>query len=1367
MDEVLIELRRIHQNVVDKTRLQKFIAPQPVMSWKSFTDECIVLENLPKYSTGPVALNLFVLQRALLGDEMPATGTSSALLMAYQKVKKPLSKGQRYVSLVLTASVYFCGRDCLWNIFDVGLSLVAVSEIILNILFFSMGSTTKAALILRGLRLARMARLAKLMRLCHQCRHLRVHGDRANAEQIRAESECEVMSLGFRATVQTVSTDALSKCGYLPGIATDPRNTVRPVISMLNATCFSEVFLAVIACRVASGHFDFNFMTWSAAFSVDQLQAANPNLPLHLCVYMLRRFTLGCELKAELAVTLRLPWRSLRFEAESNPVKLQVGYGDSFDLDPGELPRECKLHYMYGEEYCGSVFGCMFSIFRCMIGDCTTKGGRSLTMIFSDGFGLRFDIFYAFSMVIFGLFNIITAIFVEATLRLRLEVWVPGNGLKENEAHRRYAKAYESTYMTEQLAKLVMTSVLPALLGGTVNQLGNTVGQLGNLVRSVEPRPGIFEAFNTEEDGTVSVSELVCRSQGSTGSGLMRLRGDLHKVDLVIAQMTLEQLGKLGGARSAAPLKQLRCAILRASTAACEKAEDSGGETAKDDKLPARAPSMAAFEKLTWVWKVIAQRLEVEASERTAAISRLSAYIDGAIEGLTAKIEAVTQASVRKAVGEEAPLAPTGLEELKRSIARLSEGHGHQEERLRSLAHKVDEVSGTQTILDRDQKATFRELSNSISDLNIKLGSRASRRVPEQRGGSIPRNVARQRSMASDRFEQLVAELCKQHAAELRELREANAQLQKTKEGEEEEGHVLSPEWALDCRVEASESVTLPPQQEVQVQIHAVRCLPTAGNKGRCKLVVRGEKETPWAELSKEEGIPGALQEETWDAVWDRDAGALSCTIPADREPLVPIELFLEGQTSAAASCRVPLGERRHCNFDNGGFLDAEVKLQSELGQVEPPPVVAPSVVRGQPPQQKLGVHSSTDGVPLSIRLEELFNVTDVSSKVVMPADLYLAMQAGRKKMWNPLNMLSIDELEEALKEFRRIHGKVFSNGRRASISQAVQPVMSWTAFRDMVLLEDLPNLVSSACVTWPGFVLLGFSLDLASDSVGWVVVEAIFSTIFVSEIAIKSYVFTPRTFFCGKDRWWNGFDSLLTAVAVGELLLNLVINNESQAKIVLILRGLRFARIARLAKLMHMPLLQELANIVSGFIISARSLFWVIVTLNVVVYVCALALRSMVQSWTEPNTLQRCGSGDYMDMEGAEGPCKLHLVYGDEYCGSVLRCMFSIFRCMIGDCTSAGGRSLTMIFSHGFGLRFDLLYALSMVVVLFGLFNIITAIFVEATLSGLKENEVQRKYAKAFETNYMTEQLAKLVMCVSVQTENLRARTGARLEAA
>lgn len=195
------------------------------------------------------------------------------------------------------------------------------------------------------------------------------------------------------------------------------------------------------------------------------------------------------------------------------------------------------------------------------------------------------------------------------------------------------------------------------------------------------------------------------------------------------------------------------------------------------------------------------------------------------------------------------------------------------------------------------------------------------------------------------------------------------------------------------------------------------------------------------------------------------------------------------------------------------------------------------------------------------------------------------------------------------------------------------------------------------------------------------------------------------------------------------------------------------------------MPLLQELANIVSGFLISVRSLFWVVVTLSVVVYVCALALRSLVQSFAHSDTGEKCGSGDDLDMSSADVPpgCpyegQIHLIYGDEYCGDVARCMFSIFRCMIGDCTSAGGRSLTMIFSNGFGLRFDILYAFSMVCVLFGLFNIITAIFVEATLNGLKETETQRKYAKAYETSYMTEQLAKLVVCVASQTQMMRAR--------
>jgi len=526
LEEVLVELKRIHTKTIDKDRKAKLSSAQPVIAWRQFLD-CIMLDDLPKYAVGPVALNLFIVQQSLLGDDMPSTGASGAYLMAYEKLRKPVSRSEQWVggvtalstvaiilsflflglsldidpnwagwivlegicamvfvaevvvkTYVLSPKGYFCGKDCVWNSFDVLLSMVAVGETILNIVFATAGSEMKAALLLRGLRLARMARLAKLVRmpLLEELANI-VSGFVLSVRAlfwviVTLNLVIYVLSLGLRTTIQAVSPNAMDNC---------------------------------------------------------------PS-------------------------------------------------GDSVDLgEPvvGVDGSACKLHHMYGEEYCASVIGCMFSIFRCIVGECTTKGGRSLTMIFSDGFGVQFDIFYAGSMVIvlMGLFNIITAIFVEATL----------NGLKENESHRRYAKAYESSYMTEQLAKLVMVlssqvqkmrnrnSSLPGLLGDGMfpgsrmafSRRGETAGvdsespsanlhaeetylseeEFNQLIRmpevrlllneldvSVEPRPGVFEAFNTEEDGTVSISELV--------SGLMRLRGDLHKIDLVIAQMGLENMQK-------------------------------------------------------------------------------------------------------------------------------------------------------------------------------------------------------------------------------------------------------------------------------------------------------------------------------------------------------------------------------------------------------------------------------------------------------------------------------------------------------------------------------------------------------------------------------------------------------------------------------------------------------------------------------------------------------------------------------------------------------------------------------------------------------------------------------------------------------
>merc|ERR1712232_181739 len=55
------------------------------------------------------------------------------------------------------------------------------------------------------------------------------------------------------------------------------------------------------------------------------------------------------------------------------------------------------------------------------------------------------------------------------------------------------------------------------------------------------------------------------------------------------------------------------------------------------------------------------------------------------------------------------------------------------------------------------------------------------------------------------------------------------------------------------------------------------------------------------------------------------------------------------------------------------------------------------------------------------------------------------------------------------------------------------------------------------------------------------------------------------------------------------------------------------------------------------------------------------------------------------------------------------------------------------------------------MVAVVFGVFNIITAIFVEATLSGLKNNDEKKKYSRLYEAHFVQTRLVKLVRRVNV----------------
>jgi hypothetical protein len=182
----------------------------------------------------------------------------------------------------------------------------------------------------------------------------------------------------------------------------------------------------------------------------------------------------------------------------------------------------------------------------------------------------------------------------------------------------------------------------------------------------------------------------------------------------------------------------------------------------------------------------------------------------------------------------------------------------------------------------------------------------------------------------------------------------------------------------------------------------------------------------------------------------------------------------------------------------------------------------------------------------------------------------------------------------------------------------------------------------------------------------------------------------------------------------------------------------------------MGTPFVRELSNMLVGFVLGAPALFWVIFLLGIVVILVGLMMRIAIGpvKGGGDEIMSRCGSGDdpLTTLPMCDNDHEKALMYAEEFCGTILSCSFTVFRCMIGDCGTAGGQSLVVRLSKGFGLRFDVVYALGMIVLIFGLFNVITAIFVEATMAGLKYSETKQKLQSAYENEFVKRKLHELV---------------------
>merc|ERR1719313_2583652 len=83
----------------------------------------------------------------------------------------------------------------------------------------------------------------------------------------------------------------------------------------------------------------------------------------------------------------------------------------------------------------------------------------------------------------------------------------------------------------------------------------------------------------------------------------------------------------------------------------------------------------------------------------------------------------------------------------------------------------------------------------------------------------------------------------------------------------------------------------------------------------------------------------------------------------------------------------------------------------------------------------------------------------------------------------------------------------------------------------------------------------------------------------------------------------------------------------------------------------------------------------------------------------------------------------RVKLVEEEELFATVPRSMFTGFRCFTGDCTSSRGHSLPQLLVDAYGAGFAVSYMVCVLIVTFGLFNLIMAIYVERTVRAAKES--------------------------------------------
>lgn len=271
--------------------------------------------------------------------------------------------------------------------------------------------------------------------------------------------------------------------------------------------------------------------------------------------------------------------------------------------------------------------------------------------------------------------------------------------------------------------------------------------------------------------------------------------------------------------------------------------------------------------------------------------------------------------------------------------------------------------------------------------------------------------------------------------------------------------------------------------------------------------------------------------------------------------------------------------------------------------------------------------------------------------------------------------------------------------------------------------------------------LLMGVQSDVTLEQwPGWRWIELSFVIVFTVECFWRLWLLRPATFFCGPDSVWNVMDFCLVSLALLEQAFGAAWSGN-------VLRLARLLRLFRLFRVFRLHMFSDLAFMLKGLLGGARTLGWAMVLLLSTIYVIALFLTNTI------------GKSDVVKVLMGEE-------YTNHYFSTVPRCMFLAFRCFTGDCTDANGISIIGTFSKTFGFEFEAPYVFSSMLINFGIFNLIIAVYVEATLAAARQGDDKGKSEEEINLAYAHTVKCLLKRCCAYGMFKRRGCSGANGDA-